>query len=410
MAQEREQEEAVAEARDQNDSPVAATSDSVNKNNNKKKGNGFFLRIWNAMFRDKGDDFAKRLEYISKEEASVVSRIKRRSITWRKLTRNLILSSLIFEVVAVGYAIMATRTKDLDWKMRSFRILPMFLLPALSAFAYTSIVSFSKMFDRRDQRTLEKLRAERLDKINELKERTNFYITQQLIERYDPDPAAKAAAATVLASKLGADSGLKVVLGDGSQVDPAWGKSNDMEVNQSRGLRNRRHPNTSRPHGSASTSTHHSDDESRHSGETERLLSTAEQSQEMLVEHYSPQGYAAPDGSWISRIAALLVGEDPTQSYAIICENCHMHNGLARKEDFEYITYYCPHCNALNKPKHSEENPLLPPVPALLVTDSPSLIETSEVVNSSSSSSERGSSPIPEINEEAATTETGTPS
>lgn len=408
MAQ--EQEEAVAETRDQNDSPVAATSDSVNKNNNKKKGNGFFSRIWNAMLRDKGDDFAKRLEYISKEEASVVSRIKRRSITWRKLTRNLVLSSLIFEVIAVGYAIMATRTKDLDWKMRSFRILPMFLLPALSAFAYTSIVSFSKMFDRRDQRTLEKLRAERLDKINELKERTNFYITQQLIERYDPDPAAKAAAATVLASKLGADSGLKVVLGDESHVDPAWGKSNDMEVNQSRGLRNRRHPNTSRPHGSASTSTHHSDDESRHSGETERLLSTAEQSQEMLVEHYSPQGYAAPDGSWISRIAALLVGEDPTQSYAIICENCHMHNGLARKEDFEYITYYCPHCNALNKPKHSEENPLLPPVPALLVTDSPSLIETSEVVNSSSSSSERGSSPIPEINEEAATTETGTPS
>lgn len=95
MAQEREQEEAVAETRDQNDSPVAATSDSVS---NKKKGNGFFSRIWNAMFRDKGDDFAKRLEYISKEEASVVSRIKRRSITWRKLTRNLILSSLIFEV------------------------------------------------------------------------------------------------------------------------------------------------------------------------------------------------------------------------------------------------------------------------------------------------------------------------
>lgn len=102
MAQ--EQEEAVAETRDQNDSPVAATSDSVDKNKNKKKtGNGFFSRIWNAMFRDKGDDFAKRLEYISKEEASVVSRIKRRSITWRKLTRNLVLSSLIFEVSSYGF-------------------------------------------------------------------------------------------------------------------------------------------------------------------------------------------------------------------------------------------------------------------------------------------------------------------
>jgi hypothetical protein len=58
----------------------------------------------------------------------------------------------------------------------------MFILPAVSALAYSSIVSFSKMFDRRDQKTLEKLRAERLAKINELKERTNYYTTQQLIQ------------------------------------------------------------------------------------------------------------------------------------------------------------------------------------------------------------------------------------
>lgn len=36
--------------------------------------------------------------------------------------------------------------------------------------------------DRRDQHTLEKLQAEMLGKINELKERTNYYITQQLIQ------------------------------------------------------------------------------------------------------------------------------------------------------------------------------------------------------------------------------------
>lgn len=28
--------------------------------------------------------------------------------------------------------------------------------------------------------------------------------------------------------------------------------------------------------------------------------------------------------------------------------------GLAKKEDFAYITYYCPHCHALNRPKHLE--------------------------------------------------------
>ena len=29
--------------------------------------------------------------------------------------------------------------------------------------------------------------------------------------------------------------------------------------------------------------------------------------------------------------------------------------GLARKEDFPFITYYCPHCHALNRPHQSEE-------------------------------------------------------
>lgn len=29
--------------------------------------------------------------------------------------------------------------------------------------------------------------------------------------------------------------------------------------------------------------------------------------------------------------------------------------GLARKEDFPYVTYYCPHCNALNRSKQSDD-------------------------------------------------------
>ena len=36
--------------------------------------------------------------------------------------------------------------------------------------------------ERKDQKTLEKLRAERQAKIEELKEKTNYYIPQQLIQ------------------------------------------------------------------------------------------------------------------------------------------------------------------------------------------------------------------------------------
>lgn len=37
-----------------------------------------------------------------------------------------------------------------------------------------------------------------------------------------------------------------------------------------------------------------------------------------------------------------------------------MHNGLARKEDFAFITYYCPHYNALNGLRQHEDNEMVP--------------------------------------------------
>ncbi|XP_022754399.1 uncharacterized protein At2g24330-like [Durio zibethinus] len=318
----------------------------------KKKSKGVLSRIWNAIFRIHGDDFEKRLQHISKEEAAVLARMKRRSQTWRRMIRHLIIFSVILEVIAVAYAIMTTRSVELDWKMRAFRVLPMFLLPVFSSIAYSTFVSITNMCDRRDQKTLERLRAERQAKIDELKEKTNYYTTQQLIQRYDPDPAAKAAAATVLASKLGADSGLKVYVGDESKLNVPVGKSNDIEVVPSSGLRKRKQLHT-RSSSTGSTPLLHSDDETTHSAGNEGPPDS--EHEQLVVDHYYPQGPSTHDGGWLARIAALLVGEDPTQSYALICGNCHMHNGLARKEDFPYITYYCPHCHALNRPKQLED-------------------------------------------------------
>lgn len=313
----------------------------------KKKQKGLISRIWNGLFRRQGDDFEKRLQHISKEEATILARMKKRSRSCRRMTRYLIILSVIFEVIAVVYAIMTTRSLDLNWKMRAFRVLPMFLLPGLSSFTYSALVTFTRMCDRKDQKTLERLRAERQEKIDELKEKTNYYITQQLIQRYDPDPAAKAAAASVLASKLGSDSGLKVYLGDDSKLNAPTGKSNDVEIVPSTGLRNRNQPQT-RPSGTGSPVLQHTDEQMLHN--TGNDGSDTSEHNPLVVEHHNP-GSTTHDGGWIARIAALLVGEDPTQSYALICGNCHMHNGLARKEDFPYIVYYCPHCNALNRSK-----------------------------------------------------------
>ncbi|KAK8520265.1 hypothetical protein V6N13_031277 [Hibiscus sabdariffa] len=352
----------------------------------RKRPKGVLSRVWSAIFRTGGDNFEKRLEHITKEESVVIARMKKRSQVSRGISRHLIVFSIILEVIAVAYAIMTTRDLDLNWKMRSFRVLPMFLLPVFSSIAYSAFSNITKMCDEKDKKTLERLRAERQAKIDELKEKTNYYITQQLIQkargktsmvhinakkyfletlqegvdalndrlekRYDPDPAAKAAAATVLASKLGADAGLKFYVEDEYNPNVLGGKSNNVEVGPTSGLRKRKQ---SRPNSTACTPLVHSDDESTPHSPAESEGPRASEQGQVVVNHYNPQGPSAQDGGWLARVAALLVGEDPAQSYALICGNCRMHNGLVKKEDFPYITYYCPHCRALNKPKQQME-------------------------------------------------------
>ncbi|KAF3784475.1 Uncharacterized protein EJ110_NYTH27276, partial [Nymphaea thermarum] len=207
--------------------------------------------------------------------------------------------------------------------------------------------------DESDQKTLERLFAERQAKIDELKERTNYYVTQQLIQKYDPDPAAKAAATSFLASKLGADSGLRVFLGDEPKPEAPFGKSNDAEVVSSTGLRNRKSSYMS----GNSMGSIVSQDTTGESPSNSVLGGPQFNSNNQMVTVKHHEESTANNGGWVARIAAMLVGEDPTQCYALICGNCHMHNGLARKEDFPYITYYCPHCRALNSSDLQQAQP-----------------------------------------------------
>ncbi|CAA3029617.1 uncharacterized protein At2g24330-like [Olea europaea subsp. europaea] len=61
------------------------------------KKKGILSRMWNALFRLRGDDFEKRLQHISKEEVAVLARIRRRSQRWRWMARNLIIFSVLLE-------------------------------------------------------------------------------------------------------------------------------------------------------------------------------------------------------------------------------------------------------------------------------------------------------------------------
>lgn len=320
-------------------------------------------RVWGLLFHSgSNEDFEKRLQHLSKEEAAAHTRLKRRSQTWRKLAKGLIIYSVVLELLLLGIAVIMTRAPELSWQARALRVLPVFAFPALASLVYSSCSSYYRMRERKDQKLLDRLRNERKAKIDELKERTNYYLTQQLIHKYDSDPAAKEAAARVLASKLGADAGLALALEQANMMDES--RRGSFEARRQKadpldatGLRRR--------------STHHQTPSTgqssflppgqavNESGSSMGVGYTGEQIMELEQATGGMNGGGdggGGGGGWLARLAAMLVGEDPTQCYALICKNCHMHNGLARKEDFQFIAYYCPHCKSLNASRQLGES------------------------------------------------------
>ena len=68
--------------------------------------------------------------------------------------------------------------------------------------------------------------------------------------------------------------------------------------------------------------------------------------------------------------------------------------GLARKEDFAYITYYCPHCNALNQSKRPQEEHASGSVSRADAVDNSAGPMTDDIRRTSSSSPERRAAAI----------------
>ncbi|QHO53660.1 hypothetical protein HN51_022428 [Arachis hypogaea] len=51
-----------------------------------------------------------------------MARVNGRNRSWQRTSRHIIIISVIFEAVAVGFAIMTTRSMDMNWKMRAIRL------------------------------------------------------------------------------------------------------------------------------------------------------------------------------------------------------------------------------------------------------------------------------------------------
>lgn len=63
----------------------------------------------------------------------------------------------------------------------------------------------------------------------------------------------------------------------------------------------------------------------------------------------------------LERIVDVLIGDGPKDRFAMICKECFAHNGMALKDDFDYTTFRCAFCNALNPARKAR--PIAPRLP-----------------------------------------------
>ena len=70
------------------------------------------------------------------------------------------------------------------------------------------------------------------------------------------------------------------------------------------------------------------------------------------------------------QMVEYLVGDGPNNRYALICSQCRSHNGMALRDEFEYLAFRCAYCYHLN-PARKKKPSLRPQTSATTLPQQP---------------------------------------
>ncbi|KRT85009.1 hypothetical protein AMK59_1696 [Oryctes borbonicus] len=110
-----------------------------------------------------------------------------------------------------------------------------------------------------------------------------------------------------------------------------------------------------------------------------------------------PRTILPRDRSVFDKMVEYLVGDGPSNRYALICKQCSSHNGMALKEEFEYLSFRCCYCYFLNPARKKR-----PPAPKLEIEGNQQL----SIQSADTSESEKNSSTDTDSDQDAKSLQT----
>ncbi|KZT04546.1 uncharacterized protein LAESUDRAFT_728038 [Laetiporus sulphureus 93-53] len=190
---------------------------------------------------------------------------------------------------------------------RTAKGVPVFLGPILILFTRRIVQIWYTRIGDKEEKALVTLRKQQRDKIEEIKNKTNYYSTRNLLERYD----------------------------DGSSIGGASSPIRPRMPQQRIPPSPQREPQVRKPNPPVSS---------------------------QLQQHLSPlPQYPLPPlrKQWFDKLADAILGDDDgsvstaASRYALICQKCFAHNGLVKESQWEDTQYVCPKCGYFNSSPRS---------------------------------------------------------
>ncbi|NXB39303.1 LNP protein, partial [Eulacestoma nigropectus] len=251
-----------------------------------------------------------------------------------------------------------------EWTARLTMTLPFFAFPLIIWCIRTLLIFFFSKRTERNNDALEDLKSQKKKILEEVMEKETYKTAKLILERFDPESSAKE---TELPSA-------------GTSATPRPGQ----EIRQrTAAQRNSSTPPPATPkQGSPKSPLPASPNLQREapalSGFPERTAVPSLQSNVLPRRPGSPatsvpgMGLHPPgpplarpvlprERGVVDRVIEYLVGDGPQNRYALICQQCFSHNGMALKEEFEYIAFRCAYCFFLNPARKTRpQAPRLP--------------------------------------------------
>ncbi|XP_026232719.1 endoplasmic reticulum junction formation protein lunapark-A isoform X1 [Anabas testudineus] len=263
--------------------------------------------------------------------------------------------------------------------------LPFVIFPLLVILLRKMLVLIFSRRTEKNNEKLEDLKAQKRKILEEVMETETYKNAKMILERFDPDSKKKIELETTLAGPHMTPKPGQVLELRQRIVVP---KTPPVMVNPA-------NTTVARPPLASGPTYPGRSSHSAPGGPPERSLSAIAAQQSLMRKPVTPGtpvlgvGMHPPgpplarpvlprERGAMDRVLEYLVGDGPQNRYALICQQCLSHNGMALKEEFEYIAFRCAYCYFLNPARKTRpQAPKLPEVTGELKMSSEAALPSS---------------------------------